>query len=379
MTFETAIVDEIVLDDTNKYFGNVGGYNGIGTVAFRKIKGNYKSRGFAKPYFSNFVNYPLKNELIYIFELPSPNVQENNFQSNYYYISPINVWNSNHHNGLPNIFENNDLPDSQKRDYQQTSLGSVRRVQDGSSDIDLGQTFIEKSNIKPTKKFEGDVIIEGRFGNSVRFGSTVLNGTTPLNNWSKNSPNGSPIIIIRNGQAPSSGNVGFVPTEENINDDLSSIYLTSNQQLPIDPASVNYYSYEEAPQLPKDYLGNQIIISSGRLLFNSSNDHLLLSSAKSISLSSNLSVNIDTPQVIMQSENIYLGSKNASEPLVLGDTTADLLNEVISILKELVNASALAANGGGPIPSLQQVAPGLLTRILSLDTNQIKSKYNYTV
>lgn len=378
MKFEVAVVDDIVLDDTSKYFGNVGGYNGIGTVSFRKVKGSYKSRGFAKPYFANFINYPLKNELIYIFSLPSPDIQSSNFQENYYYITPINLWNHPHHNGLPTIFENTDLPDSQKRDYQQTSLGSVRRVQDGSSDIDLGQTFREFSNIKPLKKFEGDVIVEGRLGNSIRLGSTVLNGSTPLNNWSEGGENGFPITIIRNGQGDT-GSVGFLPTEENINADASSIYLTSNQKISFTPSSTNYFSYKEAPTLPKDFNGAQAIISSGRLLFNSSTDHILLSSAKSISLSSNSTVNIDSSQVIMQTQNIYLGSKSADEPLVLGDTTADLLKEVISILKELVIASQSASNGGGPVASLVGVAPSLLTRIANLDPNQIKSKYNYTV
>jgi hypothetical protein len=379
MKFEVAVVNDIVLDDTSKYFNNVGGYNGIGTVSFQKIKGNYKSRGFAKPYFSNFINYPLKNELIYIFSLPSPDIQNSNYQENYYYISPINVWNSNHHNGVPTIFQNEDLPDSQKRDYQQTSAGSVRRVTDGSSDINLGQTFSEISNLKPIKKFEGDVIVEGRLGNSIRLGSTIVKDGNSLNNWSTNGLGGDPITIIRNGQGDL-GSVGFLPTEENINQDPSSIYLTTTQKIEIEPSSINYYSYkEEPPQLPKDYIQNQIIISSGRLLFNSSTDHILLSSAKSISLSSNSSLNIDASQVIMQTSNIYLGSKNASEPLVLGDTTADLLNEIISILKELVNASAVAANGGGPVASLNQIAPTLLTRILNLDPSQIKSNYNYTV
>jgi hypothetical protein len=378
MKFEVAVVNDIVLDDTSKYFGNVGGYNGIGTVSFQKVKGNYKSRGFAKPYFSNFINYPLKNELIYIFSLPSPDIQNSNYQENYYYISPINIWNSNHHNGIPTIFQNEDLPDSQKQDYQQTSAGSVRRVTDGSSDINLGQTFSEISNLKPIKKFEGDVIVEGRLGNSIRLGSTIVKNGNSLNNWSTNGLGGDPITIIRNGQGDL-GSVGFLPTEENINQDPSSIYLTTTQKIQIEPSSTNYYSYkEEAPQLPKDYIQNQIIISSGRLLFNSSTDHILLSSAKSISLSSNSSVNIDTSQVIMQTENIYLGSKNASEPLVKGDITADLLKEIISILKELIKASGEAANSGGPIPSYIRTVPGLLARIIALDPNKIKSKYNYT-
>jgi hypothetical protein len=379
MKFEVAVVTDIVLNDTDKYFSNAGGYNGIGTVSFQKIKGNYKSRGFAKPYFSNFINYPLKNELIYIFSLPSPDIQNSSYQENYYYISPINIWNSNHHNGIPTIFQNEDLPDSQRQDYQQTSAGSIRRVTDGSSDINLGQTFSEVSNLKPIKKFEGDVIVEGRLGNSIRLGSTIVKDGNPLNNWSTNGLGGDPITIIRNGQGDL-GSVGFLPTEEDINNDPSSIYLTTTQKIQIEPSSINYYSYkEEPPQLPKDYTKNQIIISSGRLLFNSSTDHILLSSAKSINLSSNSGVNIDTSQFIVQSQNVYLGSKSASEPLLLGDTTVVLLNELISIVNELLVASQTAANAGGPITSLNSIAPNLLVRLQKLQTNQITSKYNYTV
>jgi branched-chain amino acid transport system permease protein len=37
--FEVAVVEDIVLDDKSYYFGNAGGWNGIGTVAFKKLKG----------------------------------------------------------------------------------------------------------------------------------------------------------------------------------------------------------------------------------------------------------------------------------------------------------------------------------------------------
>ena len=383
MKFEVAIVQDIVLNDSSTYFKNAGEWNGIGTVYFKKIKGaNYKSVGFAKPYLSNLSNFPLKNELIYIFSLPSPDIQENIYQDNYYYISAINLWNSNHHNGLPNIFSNTDLPETQKRDYTQTTLGSVRRVQDGSSDIDLGNTFEEKSNIKPVKKFEGDVILEGRLGNSIRLGSTnQLNGKF-LNNWSSQGTSGDPILILRNGQGDT-GSVGYLPTEENINQDPSSIYLTSTQKIPLQVASSNYFSYKEnTPTLPDQYSGKQILINSGRLIFNSYEDHLMLSSAKSISLSSNGGLNIDTNQVIFQTQNIYLGSKSATEPLVLGDTLETVLKDIINVLLDISQQSLTAANSGGPIPTLNQKAPGwikTLTKLKSISVPLIKSKYNYTV
>jgi hypothetical protein len=380
MDFEVAIVTDVVLDSTSQYFGNVGGYNGIGAIAFQKIKGgNYKSRGFAKPYFSNFSNYPLKNELVYIFSLPSPDIQKSNYQLVHYYITPINIWNSNHHNGIPNIFENKDLPDSQKRDYTQTSLGSVRRVEDGSSDIDLGNTFQEKSSIKPLYKYEGDVTLEGRFGNSIRFGSTVLSGSQPLNNWSTDGINGDPILILRNGQGDT-GSAGFLPTSENINVDPSSIYLTTSQKLPIVLPKFNYSSYNSSPPTsPSEYNKNQIVIKSGRLILGSSNDHIILSSKKSINLSAVESINLESnSDIILDAIKIYLGDKDATEPLLKGDTTEALLKELISIVQQLIIGSQSAANAGGPIPSLNSIAPNLLTRIQKLSTSNIKSQYSFT-
>jgi hypothetical protein len=380
MNFEVAVVKDIVLNDTSKYFTNVGEWNGIGTVYFKKVKGNnYKSEGFAKPYFSNFSNYPLLEELVYIFSLPSPDIQTNNFKEIYYYITPLNIWNSNHHNGIPNIFENKNLPDSQKRDYVQTQAGAVRRVEDGSSDINLGQTFKERSNIKPVKKFEGDVVLEGRLGNSIRLGSTNQIDSAPLNNWSELGYSGDPILILRNGQGDT-GSVGFLPTEENINQDPSSIYLTSTQKIPFQVASSNYLSYKgDTPTLPNQYSGKQILINSGRLIFNSSEDHLLLSSKKSISLNSITGLNIDTNKVTFQTEYIYLGSKSATEPLVLGDALEAVIKELISIIQDIAVQSAVAANSGGPIPTLNQKAPGWINRLTTINTSIFKSKYNFTV
>ena len=37
------------------------------------------------------------------------------------------------------------LPDSQQQDYEQTEGGSVRRVTDGGTEIDLGDTILMKS------------------------------------------------------------------------------------------------------------------------------------------------------------------------------------------------------------------------------------------
>jgi len=381
MDFQVAVVKDIVLDNTSKYFSNVGEYNGIGSIYFEVVKGNYKSKGFAKPYFSNISNYPLLEELVYIFSLPSPDIQNNNYKKVFYYITPINTWNSNHHNGIPNIFKNTEVPESQQRDYTQTEAGAVRRVQDGSTDIVLGKTFKEKSNIKPLRKFEGDFILEGRLGNSIRFGSTVLLDDKPITPWSTGSNNGDPIVLIRNGQGDK-GSVGYLPTLEDINLDPSSIYLTTTQKIPLTVSSNNYFSYpSDAPTDPNQYTGNQVILNSGRLVFNTTQDHLLLSSAKSISLSSLSTLNVDASEVIMQTGKIYLGSKSAKEPLLLGDTTVALLNDLIDIVASLLRDSIIANAGGVPVVPFPNNSPLLLTRLqkIQAEINSIKSNYNFTV
>ena len=353
MKFETAVVNDIVLDTSSKFFTDAGEWNGIGTVAFQKVKGGtYKSNGFAKPYFPNFINYPLINELIYIFKLPSSDVQKGLNQENYYYISPINIWSDQHHNAIPNIIERKDIPEGEQRDYIQTQAGSVKKVIKPAI-LKLGEYFTENPSIKPLKKFEGDVLIESRVGSSIRFGTTVRSKGKALSNWSTGSFNGDPITIIRNGQGEQ-GQVAFLPTEENINNDNSSIYLTSGQQIPLEVSSTReYLSYKKIPQPIKEYSRDQILLNSGRLVFNSNIDSIMLSSAQSINLNSDSSVNIDTPEINIQSDRINLGSKGASEPVLYGDLTVEVLISMVDALEGIIEACTIADADGKPIKTLQ--------------------------
>ena len=120
-----------------------------------------------------------------------------------------------------------------------------------------------------------------------------------------------------------------------------------------------------------------------RSVFNSYNDHILLSSNKSINLNSIESVNIDTPKTIIQSENIYLGSKSATEPLLLGNQTIDLLNQLINNLSGFMTicSSAVSTPPGTPLVQLNIAASQVNSSLQALQANldSLKSKYNYTV
>ena len=339
-----------ILDDKTypKVFKKNGEWQSIGGIIFENVKfpnpNKEKTDGrFAKPLFPNIINYPLENEVVHIIRLASIGVETNINKTCYYYFQPINIWNSTHHNAIPDGINNPTLPPSQKRNYQQTEAGSVKRVTNTGVDIDLGNTFKEDPNIKSLQPFEGDTIYEGRRGQSVRFGSTVNDSKIP-NPWSKVGENGSPLIILKNGLYEDVGGDPRIPQVEDINKDLSSIYLTSTQEVPITPSSAKYNSYETPPILPQTFSEEQVIINSGRLLFNSKNDSILMSYKDTINLNSISSVNIDTPKTIVQSKEILLGNKNATEPIILGDK---FLSDLKSLLTEIASLGTML--GASPI------------------------------
>lgn len=348
-----------------------------------KEENQFEGLPFALPLFPNFRQVPLVNEIAYIISFPSPNLQNPNFidlnNTTFYYFLPVNVWNSAHHNALPDPFTTSTKTPSEQKSYQQVEAGSRVKTTDGVDDIDLGETFNEQPNIKNLQPYEGDIIFEGRWGQSLRFSSTV---TGSNNTWSETGPNSKPITILRNGQY-NDGKEAWIPIVEDINQDSGSIYLTSNQKIPLKSASSNYNSYKsDSPTTPNEYTSNQIILSSGRLVFNSSKDHILLSSAKSINLNSVSSINVDSPVFVTQTKNVYLGSKDANEPLLLGNKTIDLLNQLLSNLKTFADVCSTVQStpASTPLIQLNTISTVLSNNILALQQqlDSLKSKNNYT-
>lgn len=267
-------VIHIILDSSDPEWEKLGGWDSLGTIKFvpiySEVKDNQDSINYAKPLFSNLKHYPLKTEITWVIQLPAPNTSDNSNFSTFYYLNIVNLWNHPHHNALPPI-NFNTLPDNLKLDYREIETGLVKKQVDENGSFKLGNTFVEKSNIKPVLPFEGDIIHEGRWGQSIRFGSTVK-GKNP---WSSIGDNGDPILIIRNGQSINApdNDKGWIPTLEDINGDGTSIYFTDGQAIPIVVASKNQRSFKkiisevEFPKLvipdnPPPISQSQLIISN---------------------------------------------------------------------------------------------------------------------
>jgi len=382
-TIISSRVRDIILDDTHPRFDEFGGWNGIGTIFIEPtVQPNRKDNIPlipAYPAFPNIKQYPLLNELVPVLYLADPNITENTSAVSAYYLPPINVWNSQVHNAVPS---SDVTPELEDKEYPLVEAGSVRRITDQDTDIELGSTFNENNvlNNRPLLPYEGDIIYEGRFSNSIRFGSTVNNAKI-ANPWSSAGRDGSPITIIRNGQPDDPSVDPWVPTIENINTDKSSIYLTANQKIPLVLSSNIIDSYGPANTVPavQSYLGNQILLNSGQLVFNSKDDDIILSSNKSIHLSADTTLNFDAiNQITLAAPKVYLGSSFGNEGIqlqsaVLGEKLTQALLTFVQAVEATAEAMTTNVAVVGPVATLTAAGPILKSACISLK-NTLNSK-----
>lgn len=340
-----------------------------------------KSRIKASPINSNVKNYPLVNEVVFLISSPTGEYSSNSSKVKYYYLTTINLWDNVNTNPTPNPYQNLNS-NSQNKSIAEVEAGSSNKSStQNTNSFKPGTYFEEKSNIFPLYPFEGDIIYEGRWGQSLRFGSTYKE----KNSWSEIGNNGDPILIIRNGQNPELQGPAQKTTVEDINKDLSSVYITSTQKIPIEVSSKNdYLSYgENKPVDPQEFTGAQIILNSGRLLFNSTQDNIMLSSKKSINLNSLEGIYTDTiGDTVFQSNRVYLGGTNNSQPVVLGNELVSLLTDVLNDLNTLTKSiqTQVGVPLGTPLAPLNLVAqtialkvPGYKQRLKNTLSNTTKT------
>ena len=392
-TYITGRVLDIILDENHPDFSIQGEWNSIGTIQFKIVSSdNVGNIRFAKPLYPNIKCFPIVNELVVIFLITIPSIVNESYTTEYYYMNGVSFWNHPHHNSTPIPFENN-LPPSQQLDYQQTEGGLVRRITDGSSEIELNSplnpsqnTFIERSNIHPLLSFSGDMIYEGRWGNSLRLGSTAKSKSLYNNNWSSVGENGDPITIIRNGQPKNVSTEGWLPITENISKDLSSIYLTSTQKIPFSLSNENFISYTTPPITPAQYSNPQIIFNSDRIILNAKSDSILISGQNSVGLSSNGSINVEsTDSINISSKLINLGDKNASQSVLKGDDTVEYLKILINELQNIAEALKVIQDWPGGVATPNPIALTVANSSLQVfnkvynQIDDIKSKIVKTV
>lgn len=248
---------------------------------------NKSQRIVAKPLNINSKNIPVVGEYVCVQKAPSDKLSPIGSGVTVFYYSDTVSLQGNVNN---NILENAATLKGRSvgGDYESTSVGIPNPSTSPITDK-KNKEFKEVSNLSQLQPYSGDIIHEGRFGQSIRFGYTPKNADSKISpSWTSTTTD-SPITIIRNGAGTSNGYNKFVI--EDINKDDSSIWLGSKQKIGL--KSSNNFTLGVIPT--GTYKNPQIILNSDRVVINSKSDSVLISGKKSVNVSTtNWKADMDT-------------------------------------------------------------------------------------
>ena len=282
---------------------------------------------------------PVLGELIEVINKPKALPEESSFKDVAYYNYPIATWNSTHHNYLPD-------------------------PKDGIIEAFLGENTPERNDVRNLQPFPGDVIIEGRLGQSIRFGGY----SHPMSTLTDNENNSDPYFTLRVGQEKDEQNISTYV--EDINQDNSSLYLTSNHSIPLEISTkkLDTFKNEDQPTSVPEFKGSQAILNSDRLVLHTKSDSLFLNSKKSI-LAGSETFNIDsTSYISVDAPEVFIG-KQATEPAVLGNQNEALLKRLLGLLTNIANGFNAVKDPVSAVSVLAGLGP-----VISSEVNAITSK-----
>jgi hypothetical protein len=330
----------------------------VGTIVGESTNPNNIGKIYtANPLNPNITNIPVIGELVDLHKSSSPN--SNGMQ--WLYGQPKGAYGTTsvNTNGVePKLAPNKPTSQSTVKNYQAAALG-VPITQPTQQNTQPAQS-IEDSKISSLESNPGDIIYEGRHGQSLRLGNTEKN----------------PIVILRNGQNPNQPVEPGTQIKENIQGDMSSLYLTSNQKIDFSlssPLSLKKFTH------PKEYIGPQSILNSDRIILNAKKDSILISGYQSVGISAGDTVDIESNNIILEG-NTFLGSNTATECALLGDTTVFYLSQLATAVKALASVieTSQLFPGGVPVPDaagniIGGNASSIISDVLN-NLNKLKSK-----
>ena len=369
-----ARVIDIIMDESHPSFRD---YGDIGAIRYRLVdssgrEGDIKSLELAYPLSRNIFTYPLLNEIVTLFHSPiSQDKVDVGDSYKVYYTTPVAVWNHPHYNPHP---------DPQLREGV----------------VSPGPGVEEKGDIPPMLPFMGDTLIEGRFGQSIRF-TGVRSNQQPLVGEQNNA---KPLTIIANGfKQPDPNNPlegldadGYTPVVEDINNDVSSIYMTSDHIIPLDLSSQRRGSYLNAgPAAANVYRGAQILMNSDRIVLNARKESMLFSANETISMSSPSTHIEGDNRVVVDAPKVYLGvgayklrnaprreqsREDLQQPVIKGGVAETVLLEILEAIRILVDDMGKAEEPDVYIPIIISAAKSVqdqLDLIEPIILNELKS------
>lgn len=282
----------------------------LGAIQFARNT-PYLLENYAFPFDKNNMTFPIQGETVMIIK-----------NSDEYFWMPYTI------GQYPNYREDyktseataeRDLPkssnDSKQKDYKESK--NTPNSQGNQKESDKKEYKV-KDKIKFLKPKEGDTIIQGRVGNTIRFSESFLVNED-------NPKEASPSIIIRNRQDSEldSKKIGEL-IEEDINKDGSSIYIVSkNAKVPykhttIEKEKVGFKEYPTDDSLK----GDQIYINSDRVLLSAKANEFIIFGKKNTGIitDGNFSVDAKKDIYLHNEKNITIHSKGSNKIFINSDS-----------------------------------------------------------
>jgi hypothetical protein len=359
-------VYEVILDETNEYAKQKEVYASyIGAIRFRTREMSVTSDidlPIAFPFDKNIKNLPVRNEIVEIIKI----------QSGHYYYRKIGVgYNPSlvaEENAISSEFAKENQLQNSADGYNTVSATNTPNATNTQSKTNgFGKYYQPKKYLHNLKLYEGDLLIEGRFGNTIR-----LSGyNNPENKY-------APSLIIRNRESGISLTDKYdekQSVEEDFNRDGSIIAMTSEQfELPFTPGTLSdkgSTDFETKPASFSDYptklIGDQILINSGRIILSSKNAEMMFFSKKNYGFISDGGLSIDNKlgmdvtvgdninfvtndrDVVFYTGkgSIFLGNDQL-EPLVKGTQLVNILSELIDAITQQIFLTPSGPTAEGP-------------------------------
>jgi len=237
-------------------------------------------------------------------------------------MSAINVHGQVNNNIMPFIHDTR----VNTKNYAITAISSATKNKEPS------QLSFEPRNIVTIQPYQGDTILQDRFGSVLRFSSTHRNlsaySQKPI--W-QGTATGDPFVALTCGLDGAQKSGYF--TIENPDKDSSLIYLSSTQKINNLKLAQRKIGQQTKPLT--SYTNPQVVISSDRLIFNAKSDELVLVSKKDIKLATpNWSVDVDN--LITQLEALVTAITKMTHPTGVGPSGPPInIGEFAKILTEI--------------------------------------------
>lgn len=333
--YEGLVVD-VILNHMHPEYSRVDGHN-VGTVKVRIFDVNHgadnSQLSYAFPIDPSMSSYPLIGELVLI----------NKIRGNYYYSSKVAVIRRLQENALIGL---NSTLNNQATNNISTAVNTLTELE--SQSHKFGTYFKPDSRVRPLMHFEGDTILQGRMGHSIRFGSSQIDPS---------SDSLAPNIILRAGQAKNSSTSASLATSfglivEDINKDASSIWMVSDQAIPFMPSTKQAGSFVRSITIPPlKFDKAQVIINSDRVVLNSKKESIMLFSNNQVNINSFENTTIDTDGDIILTANREINFKTGQniESITNEDFMIFAGSDVISVALQntsLISKKIYIGSGG---------------------------------